>query len=68
MRHLNEFEDDFDYVITVCDQAAKACPAPPPSTVYLHWSFEDPAAAQGTLDEQRAVFQRVRDGIAEQLC
>src|ERR671925_329754 len=34
-KHLKEFEGtSFDYVITVCDRAAKACPAPPEGTTY----------------------------------
>jgi protein-tyrosine-phosphatase len=54
---------DFDYVITVCDRAAEACPAFPGDPERIHWSFEDPAAVVGT-DEQK---QRASDMIAKQL-
>jgi arsenate reductase (thioredoxin) len=54
---------DVDYVVTVCDQARESCPALPAASKVLHWSFDDPAAARGTDDEQRATFRRVRDEI-----
>lgn len=55
----------FEYVITVCDQAREACPIFPATMTQLHWTFEDPAAAQGSADVRRAVFRRVRDEIAD---
>ena len=33
----------------------------------MHWSFDDPAAAQGTHEEKLAVFRRVRDEIARRI-
>lgn len=54
----------FDYVITVCDRARESCPIFPADTALLHWSFDDPAAAEGSKEERRKVFQRVRDEIA----
>src|SRR5947209_5211636 len=59
-RYLNE---PFDMVITVCDQAAEACPIFPGAVKRHHWSFEDPSKATGSEDEQLAVYRRVRDGI-----
>lgn len=53
-----------DTVITVCDHAASNCPAFPGRATRLHWSFEDPASAQGSEAERMAVFRRVRDEIA----
>jgi arsenate reductase len=65
---MDEFAgQQFDYVITVCDQARESCPVPPPSTKSLHWSFEDPAAAKGPAESRKAVFRRVRDEIAERV-
>ncbi|UCG63311.1 MAG: arsenate reductase ArsC [Candidatus Zixiibacteriota bacterium] len=62
--HLSEYLDrDFDYVITVCDNAAASCPAFPRNAKRLHWPFDDPAAATGTEDEILAEFRRVRDEI-----
>ena len=59
-RYLNE---PFNLVITVCDTAAEACPIFPGAAQRLHWSFEDPAKATGSEDEQLAVYRRVRDEI-----
>ncbi len=55
--------EKFDYVITLCDYAAQVCPNFPGQGKRLHWPFEDPAAAIGTLEERLAVFRRVRDEI-----
>ncbi|MCX5793884.1 MAG: arsenate reductase ArsC [Elusimicrobia bacterium] len=56
---------DFDYVITVCDNARESCPLFPGKTEVLHMDFEDPAAAQGNEEGVLAVFRRVRDQIRE---
>jgi arsenate reductase (thioredoxin) len=55
------------YIITVCDNARERCPIFPRTYKFLHWSFDDPAAAQGTHDEKLAVFRRVRDEIARRI-
>lgn len=60
-------EQPFDWVITVCDSAREACPVFPGAAAQRHWSLEDPAAAEGTEAERRAVFRRVRDQIAERI-
>ena len=57
----------FDYVITLCDDAAKVCPSFGGLGKRLHWPFEDPAAAIGTTEERLAVFRRIRDGIKEKI-
>ena len=51
------------YVVTVCDNAKERCPIFPGTWKFLHWSFEDPAAVEGTLDERLTAFRRVRDQI-----
>jgi len=53
----------FPFLITVCDQANERCPIFPGVINRLHWSFEDPARAQGTEEERLPVFRRVRDEI-----
>ncbi len=55
------------YVVTVCDNAKERCPIFPGTWKFLHWSFEDPAAAQGTHEEQLQVFREVRDQIVERI-
>lgn len=57
----------WDYVITVCDRAAGNCPVFPGRGERLHWSFPDPAEAQGSDDQRMAVFRRVRDQIAARI-
>ncbi|MDE3148217.1 MAG: arsenate reductase ArsC [Acidobacteriota bacterium] len=48
---------ELDFVITVCNKAAgEVCPLWPGRPVTAHWGFPDPAAAEGTDDEKRAVF------------
>ena len=61
---LDEFHDEpFDYVITVCDNAAENCPVFPGPAKRIHWSFDDPAEAVGSDEEVLQVFRRVRDEI-----
>ena len=63
-----EFRDEhFDYVITVCDDAAENCPLWLGSGNVTHIGFPDPAKATGTDAEIFAVFQQVRDDIREQV-
>lgn len=65
---LDEFLDQqFDYIITVCDNANQTCPTFPGNATRLHWSFDDPAEAQGTEEQVLAVFRRVRDKIFQRL-
>ncbi len=53
----------FDYIITLCDDAAKSCPNFPGEGKRYHWPVEDPAAAIGTIEERLAVFRKVRDEL-----
>jgi arsenate reductase len=63
-KSVDEFRGkDFDFVITVCDNANAACPVFPGNTRRLHWPFEDPAAVTGTLDARLDAFRSVRDQI-----
>jgi arsenate reductase len=59
--------DQFDLVITVCDNAAAQCPMFPGTTEIMHISFPDPAQATGSEEEILAVFRRVRDDLRERL-
>lgn len=51
-------------VVTVCDEAAEACPFFPNARCQEHWGFPDPSAATGSEEERLAVFRQVRDAIA----
>lgn len=67
-KRMDEFLDQaFDYVITVCDRAKESCPRWPQAGRLVHWTFEDPAAAMPSPEEQRKVFRRVRDQIKARL-
>jgi arsenate reductase len=67
-KSVNEFlGQQFDYVITVCDQARQACPVFPGVHESLYWGYEDPAEATGTEEERLAVFRRVFIQIGERV-
>ena len=55
--------EGFDYIITLCDEAAMSCPAFPGLGKRLQWPFEDPTAAVGTMEQRLAVFRKIRDRI-----
>ena len=59
------FDVNFDYVITVCDNAKERCPYFPTKAVKLHYNFPDPAKAIGTEDEINEQFRAVRSLIKD---
>ena len=54
---------DMDLVVTVCDSAAKVCPAFSWAKATLQLEFTDPATFTGTDEEILCGFRRVRDDI-----
>jgi arsenate reductase (thioredoxin) len=63
-KNVDEFEgQQFDYVITVCDNARESCPVYFGKAEMLHHNFEDPAALTGSEEERVARFRRVRDEL-----
>jgi len=67
-KSVNEYLGrEFDYVITVCDEARQVCPVFPGVHQSLHWGYEDPAEATGTADERLAVFRRVFIQLGERI-
>ncbi len=54
---------EFDFVITVCDNAKERCPYFPSRAKKFHHNFSDPAKATGTEDEINDAFRKVRDEI-----
>jgi arsenate reductase len=62
--HVDEYNNvDFDYVITVCDNAKESCPVFPTSAQTFHHNFPDPGKATGTPEEVTNEFRKVRDMI-----
>jgi arsenate reductase len=60
--NVNEYTSiDFDYVITVCDNAKESCPYFPTKALKFHYNFPDPAKATGTDEEIMQEFRKVRD-------
>ena len=63
-KHVNEFEgQEFDYVITVGDNAASLAQCSSARKKMLHHDFEDPAALHGPEEQRLALFRRVRDEL-----
>jgi protein-tyrosine-phosphatase len=57
----------FDYVITVCDDARDACPVFPGVHETMHWSYPDPARAEGSEEERLAAFRAVLTGLGSRI-
>ena len=67
-KSVDEFAGQFfDYVITVCDNARDNCPVFPSNAERIHWSFEDPAAVEGSEEVRLAAFRRIRDQIHDRV-
>lgn len=63
-KHVDEFAgQDFDYVLTVCDNAKESCPVFFGKATRLHHSFNDPAAVEGSEEERLSAFRNVRDDL-----
>jgi arsenate reductase len=64
--HIDEYHEiDFDFIITVCDNARERCPYFPSEAIKFHHNFPDPAKATGTPDEIMQRFREVRDEIRQ---
>lgn len=62
--NIDEYREiDFDFVITVCDNAKERCPYFPSKAKKIHKNFPDPAKAIGNEDEILDEFRRVREMI-----
>lgn len=66
-KKIEDVPGKFDYVITLCDDAAQSCPVLPARRARIHWSIPDPAAAGGDPQTQMAFFRDVRDDLERRL-
>lgn len=68
-KSLEEFrkQPPMDLVITVCDEAAEACPYFPNARHQVHWGFADPSRVEGSEEEHLAAFRHIRDLIATRI-
>ena len=63
---IDDYMDiNFDFVITVCDNARERCPYFPNTATKLHHSFADPVNATGTDSDQLKVYIEVRDQLKD---
>lgn len=61
-KHVDEFKGiDFDYVVTVCDNAREICPVFGGATKMVHRTFADPSFMEGTEEEIKAAMRQLRD-------
>jgi arsenate reductase len=62
--NITEYQGiDFDFVITVCDNARERCPFFPSQAQKFHHNFPDPAKATGSEEEVKMEFRRVREMV-----
>jgi len=65
-KSINEFYGmEFDYVVTVCNQAREACPIFSGGKKHIHKSFDDPSQFKGSEEEVLSKFRVVRDQIKD---
>ena len=63
---IDEYKNiEFDFVITVCDNAKERCPFFPTKAIKFHYNFPDPAKAIGTEEEIKEQFRQVRQLIKD---
>lgn len=59
-------DQEFDYVITVCDHANERCPIFPGAAKRVHWSIDDPVVP-GNEQTQLTAFRAARDELAKRI-
>jgi arsenate reductase len=67
-KSVDEFTGrQFDFIITVCDNARERCPIFPGKAEHINWSFDDPAAVVGNEEVRLDAFRTIRDRIRDRL-
>src|SRR6266568_4787818 len=67
-KSVDEFiGQEFDYVITFFDDVKETCPVFPGKTRHVHWRIDDPAAVQGSDEERKAAFRRIRGELQDRI-
>ena len=65
-KHVDELCGiDFDYVITLCDNASETCPVYPAKTKLVHMPFADPSVLMGEEKIVMNAFRKTRDEIKD---
>lgn len=60
-------QQPFDAIVTVCDRVREVCPTFPDDELRMHWSLADPAALDGTEEEQRHAFEWTAEHLSVRL-
>ena len=67
-KHYGKFLDEnFDYVITLCDELEERCPIFPGKATHIHLGFADPTLFPGTDEERLERHRQTRDEMKERL-
>jgi arsenate reductase (thioredoxin) len=64
---IDDVAGEFDYVITLCDEADRECPLLGARIQRMHWPHPDPAREPGTDDDRQRAFEQVRDNLEARL-
>jgi protein-tyrosine-phosphatase len=59
--------EQWDIVITVCDNAKEACPVFPGRPAFAHWSLTDPAEVRGSEEEKKRAFEEARNLLVQRI-
>jgi arsenate reductase len=67
-KHVDELAgEQFDYVITVCDNARESCPVFPGAPEHIHWSIADPSAVEGDEAVKLRAFRTAAEELATRI-
>jgi arsenate reductase (thioredoxin) len=66
-KHVSSLTGEFDYVITLCDAAARDCPLLPARRERLHWSIPDPGLAGADPEAVLDTFRDIGNDIEQRL-